>query len=63
VQVCTDGREREVEEFEHHEERWSCRLKDGKELANVGDKPRATVRSQPELMLRAMSGSVAMQSQ
>jgi hypothetical protein len=37
--VWTDGREREVGQLEHYEERWNWRLKGGEEQPVVSDQP------------------------
>ena len=51
-----------MEQLEHYEERQNWRLKGGDESSVVSG-PTAMVRSQPELLLRAMSGTVAMHHQ
>jgi hypothetical protein len=51
-----------VEWLEHYEERWNWRLQGGAEKPAVSSQPalppEATVRSQPQLLLRAMTESV-----
>ena len=59
----TNGRDREVEQLEYYDERWTSRLQDG--LLVCCEWPAVplgvTVRSQAELSLRATSGSLVMQ--